>query len=585
MCIDDSQYKQAHRQFFFSTEIMILIFCAICIQAAFGLIDTSGWVGAEYAPMQSSNEDWLFHYDDYALSIERELPMIKKVMQFTSLRVFLHSMIFETNSTLLLSNMERFLVVANQNDFTVGFVFFDDCWNHAGFSLSEPCQPIKGVHNGCWATSPQMKDRTSVDRYEPYVTEVISHFLADTRVAWWEIFNEPNHLDPYSTALRASGYAWAKALSPIAPILSCWDENEGTDLNDHHQYELPWAAELNLVFRNLTGRMQGGLVTEAGARWYQHASADTGSPLTVIDWLTKLRKNPNASFVPGVMINWEVMVSNSNTRWQWGTEAEAPEVTIPWHQHVFPDGTPVSYTEAAAIRRYITGVDDFFYFEDFLNDANDLNSNPFSNEVFHTILAGDKFHIDMDSNYNNFLLETTVWFDEVVDVPTGHGRDVKLDRYIDVVIENENSLISVRIDVTNMELKLTLSDTVNGKNTNSTLMTFDITTLDCGFQYDSWNILRLYINDGDIHVYLNPMFPDVFREVNGEIQMPLPGGPMVDILQMPPRLQATTNWSGNNTQIFMNVGESDVKIDYISILPPVLYGANYIVQSEYFSNV
>ena len=51
------------------------------------------------------------------------------------------------------------------------------------------------------------------------------------------------------------------------------------------------------------------------------------------------------------MIDWEVMVSNSNTRWSWANSLGGVEPVIPWHQHVYPDGSPVSYTEAAAIRR------------------------------------------------------------------------------------------------------------------------------------------------------------------------------------------------------------------------------------------
>lgn len=91
-------------------------------------------------------------------------------------------------------------------------------------------------------------------------------------------------------------------------------------------------------------------MTEAGARWFQSQS-DFGNPLTVVDWLAKLRANVEAPFVPGVMINWEVMVSNSNTRWSWANSLGGVEPVIPWHQHVYPDGSPVSYTEAAAIRR------------------------------------------------------------------------------------------------------------------------------------------------------------------------------------------------------------------------------------------
>lgn len=60
------------------------------------------------------------------------------------------------------------------------------------------------------------------------------------------------------------------------------------------------------------------------------------------------------------------MVGNSNTRWHWGTAPDAPEPAIPWDAWVFPDGTPVSHTEAAALRQYVSGVDEFFAFEDFL---------------------------------------------------------------------------------------------------------------------------------------------------------------------------------------------------------------------------
>ena len=44
------------------------------------IIDTSKWVGAEYAPMQSSNEDWLYHYEDYVSAIDRELALVKRVL-------------------------------------------------------------------------------------------------------------------------------------------------------------------------------------------------------------------------------------------------------------------------------------------------------------------------------------------------------------------------------------------------------------------------------------------------------------------------------------------------------------------------
>ena len=60
-----------------------------------------------------------------------------------------------------------------------------------GANLSAPCVPKKGVHNGCWMTSPQDVERTSVERFKPYVTDIVSTFGHDPRVLWFETYNEP----------------------------------------------------------------------------------------------------------------------------------------------------------------------------------------------------------------------------------------------------------------------------------------------------------------------------------------------------------------------------------------------------------
>lgn len=76
------------------------------------------------------------------------------------------------------------------------------------------------------------------------------------------------------------------------------------------------------------------------------------------------------------MINWALMVGNDNTRWHWGTAEGTAEPAIPWDAWVFPDGTPVSFTETCAFRQYATGIDTFVRYEDFLpksvTDAGDF---------------------------------------------------------------------------------------------------------------------------------------------------------------------------------------------------------------------
>ena len=113
----------------------------------------------------------------------------------------------------------------------------------------------------------------------------------------------------------------------------------------------------------------------AAARWFQQ-DKDHGSPLTVVNWLDAIRKGGSgAPFLPGVMYSWEVMVGNTATRWGWLSKEGDPEPAVPWCGSLYPDGTPVSYTEAAAFRRYLGHGDDFLYLDTFLQPSADAGES------------------------------------------------------------------------------------------------------------------------------------------------------------------------------------------------------------------
>ena len=94
---------------------------------------------------------------------------------------------------------------------------------------------------------------------------------------------------------------------------------------DTHEYSVP--NDRSPVFAN-PGK--GGVVTEAGARFFQHTH-DYGTPMAWLHWLTRIReRQSHAPFAPGVMLSWEVMVGHSNTRWHWTSKPGDPEPAIPW---------------------------------------------------------------------------------------------------------------------------------------------------------------------------------------------------------------------------------------------------------------
>jgi len=160
---------------------------------------------------------------------------------------------------------------------------------------------------------------TSIDRYRPYVEDVVRAFGSDPRVAAIEIYNEPR--DPNAAfvfALRDAGYRWAVALAPTAPVISCWDDNNNTEILDHHEYDPNFQSGWTPAL--YANPAKGAVITEGGSRWYQPPfPGDYGSPLLAVNYLQALRLEEAAGrvpFVPGAVLNWELMVGNTNTRWQ-----------------------------------------------------------------------------------------------------------------------------------------------------------------------------------------------------------------------------------------------------------------------------
>lgn len=518
--------------------------------------DTSTWVGAEYTPWRASNELWWHDYDAYRPDLERELPQIKRVLGLSSLRVWLHSMLYFDDATRLKANMADFLGLAASHGLGVGFVLFDDCWNHAGANLSAPCVPRKGLHNGCWMASPQDVERTSVDVFEPYVSDVVGAFGSDPRVLWWEVFNEPKRSNNFSIALRAAAYGWAKAQRPTQPVAACWDDSDATDLVDHHQYDLPWGAN-NAVFSD---PKKGGFVTEAGARWYQKTRSDAGSPLTVLNWLHALRNlrgTPAASpFVPGVMLAWEVMVGHSQTRWHWGDPEGIAEPPIPWCGLLYPDGSPVSYTEAAAIRNYTSGgaEDAFLALETFLNATDTAAA-----ETFLTLQPGDAPHVtgaDVQSA-TGALYELTFWpqTPDASLVEESAGGSLRLSA------GPPDQRLSVLVNVSAATFSLLQGGT--------TLATHDVAATgkpEGGIVADSWNLVRLLLEPHRARAWLNPQFSDATGA-----SVP-PADEAAPPVAMPPRLDvALQPGTAHAGSAAVSAVGGTFRVDYVAVLPPLLY--------------
>ncbi len=375
--------------------------------------DTSKWIGANYTPAYTANQVQMWHEFKPEV-IERELAAAQKHLAITSLRVHLHHIVYDAEREPFLSRIEEFLKICDRHGIKPGFTFFDDCWNHTNLTLqTEP--PVAGRHNGRWAALQDAERKhDNLPKFKAYVQDIIRAHSEDPRVLWWETYNEPDLRDPFAVKLREQAYRWAKEAQPSQPILACWDDHPFTDIVDAHNYEDDFAGRWNQQ-ADLNPR-KGTVFTEAGARWYDRQPRSSGSPVEVVHWLRS--RQAAGKTVPGVYLCWELMVGNSNCRWFWGTPDGAPEPAIPWCGLLWPDGSPVSYAEAEAIRSYATGQRQALLFEGFQALADEMPKTPLGWKSFaetstrsgsrYLSLEGKRKVVSGDTSWTNYLFEAAV---------------------------------------------------------------------------------------------------------------------------------------------------------------------------------
>src|SRR5690606_5346786 len=112
-----------------------------------------------------------------------------------TVRVYLHDLVDEQDSSGCLDRRDTFLKIASNHHIKPLFVFFDSCWDPYP-KLGKQRDTKPHVHNYGWVQSPGakvLKDSTQSARLERYVKGVVAHFAQDERILGWDVWNEPNN--------------------------------------------------------------------------------------------------------------------------------------------------------------------------------------------------------------------------------------------------------------------------------------------------------------------------------------------------------------------------------------------------------
>ena len=333
-------------------------------------------VGCNFGPSNAINQLEMWQPDTFDLkTIDRELGWAED-LGFTSVRVFLHHLLWEQDADGLLKRMDQFLNVANKHKIGVMFVLFDSVWDPSP-RLGKQRAPKPGLHNSGWVQSPGIKDLQDKARWgllEAYVKGVVGRFHKDDRVDAWDLFNEPDNTNDNSYGEKGSKkeldkekkhalslellnktFSWAREASPTQPLTSGvwrgdWSSDatltpmekaqlDNSDVISFHSYDP--MEQLKKRVETLRRYKRPLLCTEYMAR----PRGSTFEPM-----LAYFKEEKVAAY------NWGFVQGKTNTIYPWDSweQAYAGEPPVWFHDIFRTDGTPYRPEEVEYIRR-ITG--------------------------------------------------------------------------------------------------------------------------------------------------------------------------------------------------------------------------------------
>lgn len=332
-----------------------------------------GWlIGCNYTPAYAINqlEFWQAETFDTA-RIDKELQWAQS-LGFNVVRVFLHNLLWQQDSTGFLNRMDQFLTIANRHGIGAMFVFFDGCWNPDPHLGKQPA-PRPHVHNSGWVQSPGYKILSDTTQYGPlknYLQGVMQHFKNDPRVKLWDLFNEPDNdnggrfkddLSPqekykFAFILLKDAFKWAREINPsqpltVAPWHRDWSDSAKMDPMDKFMFD-----QSDVISFHSYDSLR---ITKNKVETLQRY----GRPLICSEYMARPTGSTFENILPYFKeqnvgaINWGFVDGKTQTIYPW--DSWSKKYTAPpkvwFHDIFYENGQPYDTAEVNLIRR-LTGA-------------------------------------------------------------------------------------------------------------------------------------------------------------------------------------------------------------------------------------
>ncbi len=328
-------------------------------------------VGCNFTPSSAINQLEMWQADTWdPVTIDRELGWAQD-LGFTSIRVFLHDLLWDQDRDGFLNRLDQFLAIADKHGIGVMFVIFDGVWDpfpRAGKQRA----PVPHRHNSGWVQSPGadiLKNPVKQDALKGYVQGVIGRFRNDRRVVVWDLFNEPDNPVPQYRAVELPNkadlalgllkktFAWAREVNPSQPLTSGvwtggWSEEGKLSAMARCQLE-----ESDVISFHTYGKLDEAKSCVAGLRRY-------GRPILCTEYMARpqgSRFDPVLGYFKQAGVgayNWGFVDGKSQTIYPWDSwEKEYTSEPSPWfHDILRRDGAPYDPQEVEYIKSITAGA-------------------------------------------------------------------------------------------------------------------------------------------------------------------------------------------------------------------------------------
>ncbi|MEG3164428.1 1,4-beta-xylanase [Sphingomonas sp. PB2P19] len=329
---------------------------------------TQPWaIGSNYAPATAINQLEMWQEATFdPVTIDKELGWAER-LHMTTMRVFLHNMLWEQDAAGFKKRIDIFLAIAAKHHIKPMFVLFDSCWD-PNPKLGPQHPPIPGVHNSGWVQGPgaaRLSDKSQYGKLEGYVKDIVGTFAKDDRILAWDVWNEPNNGGGGNYAetpdkkklvagLLDQVFTWAQGRDPTQPLTS------GVWIGDHWDQ----SATLDPVERIQVTRSD--VMTFHDYSWPEtfakraHQMLSYGRPVICTEYMARGAGStfdgslPIAKRLNIGMINWGFVDGKTQTRMPWDSWKKpytSDEPTVWFHEVLRADGTPYRVAETELIKR------------------------------------------------------------------------------------------------------------------------------------------------------------------------------------------------------------------------------------------